>query len=871
MAADISCSAGNQDRHVSQYTQDACDPVSLVQPKPTTLQGQQIAYISAKKLVAEAVCSSVCVGALWAYRRSRFELGERSRVGAGRLNIEPSVRDRPHLVVVDSYSGCREHVYDERGGERAGIGLPLAELAQRNQVRVTVLNWEDWLAYEQPGSFLDWMPFPATRPVEQRRVAATEHEFADSGIVVQSVPARDPAFGHPFSKGMSPLAYGLLADSDPLFLMSYVLNDHLEALHAKDPIAAVLLPMFGGLGYVPQLSRATRAGLAGVAFGVVVTDTSCRRQIANEEGLWTRPAITRRQMEDLSLALADAAICFGPRGEETARLGRSGGGLLRAPRRIRVGMAEALLRAAEQPDALPQKLNFFVDAPLQGSSGTLAILDAARLLRDRGIALDGPIECAGTNMVFGPAKPRDFEGYWSGRGWVRSLVETGYWRWSTGVRGDSEVLNVRVYPTHFDPLPTICEELVRGSFVLLSAGAAEGFAEPQILPALARLGEKPSAEEIADRLAALQALGGIEVDRLRREMCRAVAGCLTSNARGEELAMFCSGVSDLMAGRCATPRLGEVARLLLDRKVPLAAIPMRSEIEDSVQPTLTVAVTCYEMGGLVVETVESVWRSTRMPDEVILVDDGSTGEATLRAIAQLEAEAAKRALPLTVLRQENRGLADARNAALDAARSSYISFLDGDDLIGADFYRLAMNIFFESPELGGVAAWAEVFGDGVPDGFWNAPQAELPLLLVENTVIVPCVMPTELVRSLGGYDAGQRYNYEDWELAIRLLAVGRPIVTIPRYLQRYRVRADSLLRTMSDVQNQGMREKMFASHRELCAAFAPEVAMQIEHRLFLRTAAALAAKPVPGRWEVNARKAYARLRSLGGGTRSGVR
>src|SRR5262249_28126688 len=152
----------------------------------------------------------------------------------------------------------------------------------------------------------------------------------------------------------------------------------------------------------------------------------------------------------------------------------------------------------------------------------------------------------------------------------------------------------------------------------------------------------------------------------------------------------------------------------------------------------------------------------------------------------------------------------------------------GDDLVHPDFYALAVPLLATQPEIGGVAAWAEMFGDSV--GFWNAPQPELPLLLVENQVIVPVVMRTAVVRDLGGYQAAQRYNYEDWELSIRLLAHGFPIVTIPRYLQRYRVRSSSMYRTMTDTQNQVMRERLLEDHRPTVERFAVEVALQLEHR-----------------------------------------
>jgi glycosyltransferase involved in cell wall biosynthesis len=89
--------------------------------------------------------------------------------------------------------------------------------------------------------------------------------------------------------------------------------------------------------------------------------------------------------------------------------------------------------------------------------------------------------------------------------------------------------------------------------------------------------------------------------------------------------------------------------------------------------TLTVAVTCYEMGSMIKEATKSVWASERLPDEVLLVDDGSCGEETVAAIEELENEATERNRPLRVIRQPNRGLAGARNAGLAAAKGEFIS------------------------------------------------------------------------------------------------------------------------------------------------------------------------------------------------------
>lgn len=774
---------------------------------------------------------------------------------------------RPHLVVVEAYQGFLEHLTDDprelAGAE--GLGLPLDEIAERLGCRVTVLDWSLWYADEaRHGAHHRWMPFPAARPLAWDAPPTAQDVVAGPRVERRPVSADDPDNGWPFALGLSPRTFGLLAESDPLMLASFSLDRTLEALHSEDPVDAVLLPMFGGLGYVAQMAAATRAGLDGVAFGVVVTGTSLQRQSANGEGLWTRPAQTRRQMEDLSLGLAGLALCFGPEGEARAVSGRPQGPVRRAPRRVAPDVVNAVAREAEgtggdggaPPDG-PLRLG--LHAPRQAASGALTLLDAVALLHRDGRRLAAPVVATGTDMTFPPNLPRDFRGYWSSRGWVRSLVADGAWAWEADPEGGG--LPVRLRPSLFEHLPEVWNDLAEGRAVALSPEAAEGLAPGIDLAGLdptglVRLGGDGSASGLADHLLRLEAAGPAAVDAARRGLCAAVAAAHRGPERERLMEGTVAGLAALLRG-AARPRLDDAARLLLDRR-PGREPPPAPPVRHGGAATLTVAVACYEMGGLVVETVESVWAATRVPDEVILVDDGSHGAATLAAIEGLEREARARELPLTVLRQGNRGLAAARNRALEAARGSFVSFLDGDDLIGPDFYRLALGVLEANPGLGGVGAWAETFGDGVPPGFWNAPQPELPALLGENAVFVPVMSPTALLHDLGGYDGRQRYNYEDWELAIRLLARGWPIVTIPRYLQRYRVRSDSLLRTMSDVQNQVMREEMFAHHRATVEAFGPELAAMTEHRL-MRTLGRQAGVAASG--VVSAREALGVLRS----------
>jgi len=359
----------------------------------------------------------------------------------------------------------------------------------------------------------------------------------------------------------------------------------------------------------------------------------------------------------------------------------------------------------------------------------------------------------------------------------------------------------------------------------------------ETLPEAVLIDGDPFPENVAARIKSTSEMGVARLDQLRRELCSRVVAAHRGETRRRFFSDTTEALQRVLRSRPERQNLSKVAVLFLDRRAPLftlaqdaktpslKALPARNQ-----KGRLSVVVTCYEMGPPIREAVESVWASDRQPEEVLIIDDGSYGEATLASIRTLENDASQRGLALRVIRQQNRGLAAARNAGLEHASGEFISFLDGDDLVEPLFYRLALQLLEEHPRVGGIAAWAFIFGDDVPDGFWCAPQPELPFLFTENSVVVPCLTRTQLLRDLGGYDMRQRYNYEDWELGIRMLASGWPIVTIPMHLVRYRVRTDSLLRSMTDVQNQVMRELMLTTHRETVSKFAVEINMQSESR-----------------------------------------
>jgi glycosyltransferase involved in cell wall biosynthesis len=103
----------------------------------------------------------------------------------------------------------------------------------------------------------------------------------------------------------------------------------------------------------------------------------------------------------------------------------------------------------------------------------------------------------------------------------------------------------------------------------------------------------------------------------------------------------------------------------------------------TVQPDVTVVIGAYEAMPYLVECLASVEAQTLDPTriEVIAVDDGSTdgtGE-------YLEEFAARAAMPVTVIRQDNSGgPSGPRNVGLGKATGRYVFFLDADDRLGPE-------------------------------------------------------------------------------------------------------------------------------------------------------------------------------------------
>ena len=89
--------------------------------------------------------------------------------------------------------------------------------------------------------------------------------------------------------------------------------------------------------------------------------------------------------------------------------------------------------------------------------------------------------------------------------------------------------------------------------------------------------------------------------------------------------------------------------------------------------------------------VKSVVEQTYKELEIILVDDGSPDNCPAMCD-----EWSTRDSRIKVIHKENGGLSDARNAGVAIATGDYIGFVDGDDYINPDMYKIMMETMIDS-------------------------------------------------------------------------------------------------------------------------------------------------------------------------------
>src|SRR5436190_14977753 len=209
--------------------------------------------------------------------------------------------------------------------------------------------------------------------------------------------------------------------------------------------------------------------------------------------------------------------------------------------------------------------------------------------------------------------------------------------------------------------------------------------------------------------------------------------------------------------------------------------------------SVSAVVPAYNSGERVAEAIESIYAQTVLPDEVIVVDDGSTDE-TPAVIRRFEGRPGFRSI-----RKENGGEASARNAGVELATGEFIAFLDHDDLWRPQKLKRQLETF--DPSWGMSFTWLEWTSTpiGTPSQYrrydsWD-PDPQVVLRLLESSCAIgppsAALIRRDALLEVGRFEQVRPFG-DDWLMWLRLAKAGNRIGYLPEPLTVYRWHGENL-------------------------------------------------------------------------------
>ncbi|MGB2875029.1 MAG: glycosyltransferase [Gaiellaceae bacterium] len=197
---------------------------------------------------------------------------------------------------------------------------------------------------------------------------------------------------------------------------------------------------------------------------------------------------------------------------------------------------------------------------------------------------------------------------------------------------------------------------------------------------------------------------------------------------------------------------------------------------------VSVVIPAYDAEATVGAAISSALSQTYRDFEIVVVDDGSRDATGLIASAFPE--------PVRLVRQENGGVAAARNRGIAEAAGELIAFCDADDVLLPQHLEVLVELHDRD---GGIATancyW--LFPGGIDPartrykGRFPRPERQRLAILEQNFVSTMSLFERTLADEVGPFDAELEVA-EDWDFWLRAIYAGHRVALQPRPLALYR-------------------------------------------------------------------------------------
>ncbi len=126
--------------------------------------------------------------------------------------------------------------------------------------------------------------------------------------------------------------------------------------------------------------------------------------------------------------------------------------------------------------------------------------------------------------------------------------------------------------------------------------------------------------------------------------------------------------------------------------------------------TITTIIPFFNSGNALSIMLDSILAGTMLPNELLLIDDGSSDNSP-----EIAKEYASKYPFIKYIPKEHAGVSAARNLGIQSACCEWISFLDADDYIESDMYEKLLDAITDESMAGSVCGYyTEVDGISTP-------------------------------------------------------------------------------------------------------------------------------------------------------------
>ncbi len=233
----------------------------------------------------------------------------------------------------------------------------------------------------------------------------------------------------------------------------------------------------------------------------------------------------------------------------------------------------------------------------------------------------------------------------------------------------------------------------------------------------------------------------------------------------------------------------------------------------------SVIIPTYNYGHFLSECIESVLGQTVIPDEILVIDDGSTDDTPEIMKPYLSNPLIK------YIRTENSGVSAARNTAIAASSGDIIGILDADDKWRSDKLELQLPLF-DDPKVGVVYSLSQRFDENGPivtECRRASPQRGQVLEALMSDNIIPlssAMVRRECFEKTGTFNESRK-SCQDFDLWTRMSVDGVEFDYVDQPLMMYRIGHDSMISDKSRhyrEQQIVLRELFDGPGREVCTA-----------------------------------------------------